>query len=109
MAIKRLRYFNHQFLDERAFRDEQQYHIAMRHRHNRVLHSPGIAEGLEVRKISDLEVQVQSGVAIDEEGREIVLDTEVRRAVAEHLAHREGYVVIKHRDEESDHHAREGV
>ena len=33
MSIKRLNYFNHQFLEEQDFREEQQYQIEMRRRH----------------------------------------------------------------------------
>ena len=45
MAIKRLRYFDNQFLVEADFTDEQKYHLEMRRRLNRALHSFGIAAG----------------------------------------------------------------
>ena len=43
--IKRLNYFDAQFLGETDFTDEQTYHLEMRRRHNRLLHSWGVADG----------------------------------------------------------------
>ncbi len=71
--VKRLHYFNHQFLVEADFTDEQQYHLTMRRRHNEALHTYGVAEGLTVQKTGDKEITVQPGVAIDRGGRELVL------------------------------------
>ncbi len=72
--IKRVHYFDHQFLREADFTDEQNYHLGMRRRHNRMLHTWGIAEGLEVEfEIGATTVTVRQGQAIDSEGREIVL------------------------------------
>ena len=71
--IKRLNYFNYQFLVENDFSDEQTYHLGMRRRHNIVLHSWGIADGLAVSKTGDKEVTISPGLAIDNTGREIVV------------------------------------
>jgi hypothetical protein len=72
--IKRLNYFTSQFLVEEDFGDEQRYHLEMRRRHNRSLHSWGVADGgLEVTKTAEKGVQVGAGLAIDKEGNEIVL------------------------------------
>jgi hypothetical protein len=76
MAIKRLHYFDHQFLVEADFTDEQKYHLDMRRRLNRVLHTFGIAEGLEVVKKTNKIVTVRPGVAIDHLGREMILEAE---------------------------------
>ena len=76
MAIKRLRYFDHQFLIDADFTDEQTYHMDMRRRLNRTLNTFGIGEGLEVVKKTDKIVTVRAGVAIDNLGREIILETE---------------------------------
>lgn len=70
--IKRLRYFDKQFLKEADFTDEQRYHLEMRRRHNKVMHTPGIADGLDVQKTAGRTVTVQPGVAIDGSGQEIV-------------------------------------
>lgn len=71
--IKRLHYFNHQFLVESDFTDEQQYHLAMRRRHNAALHDYGVADGLAVTRSGDREITIQPGMAIDRDGRELVL------------------------------------
>jgi hypothetical protein len=74
MAIKRLRYFDNQFLVEADFTDEQKYHLDMRRRLNRALHTFGIAEGLEVVKKTNKIVTVRPGFAIDNLGREMVIE-----------------------------------
>src|SRR4051812_33140833 len=71
--IKRPNYFTSQFLIDRDFNDEQTYHLASRRRHNRVQHTPGVVDGLDVTRVSATQVQVSSGTAIDSSGREIVV------------------------------------
>jgi hypothetical protein len=72
--IKRPNYFTSQFLVEKDFNDEQAYHVGMRRRLNRVLHASGVADGLAVTRVSATQVQVSSGTAIDNQGREITLE-----------------------------------
>ena len=76
MAVKRLRYYDQQFLVEADFTDEQKYHLEMRRRATRLLHTFGIAEGLEVQRTGNRQVTVKPGVAIDRDGREIVVETD---------------------------------
>jgi hypothetical protein len=72
--IKRLNYYNSQFLVDADFNDEQLYHNQMRRLHNRALHTWGILQGLEVGRVQDkAQVTVAPGAAIDRLGREIVL------------------------------------
>jgi hypothetical protein len=71
--VKRPNYFTSQFLVEKDFKDEQAYHVDLRRLHNQVLHSWGIATGLEVTKTGNKQVSVSPGTAIDQQGREIVL------------------------------------
>ncbi|NES22055.1 MAG: hypothetical protein F6K41_24810, partial [Symploca sp. SIO3E6] len=71
--IQRPNYFTSQFLVEEDFNDEQAYHRAMRLRHNRSLYSWGVVEGLEVTKAGDKKVAVSEGMAIDKDGREIII------------------------------------
>ncbi|MGV0025314.1 hypothetical protein [Phormidesmis priestleyi] len=71
--IKRLNYFNQQFLVEADFEDEQKYHLEMRRRHTRLLHTSGIAEGLQVVKTDAKKLKVTPGTAIDSRGQEIIL------------------------------------
>ncbi len=74
--IKRLNYFTHQFLEENDFKDEQFYHLDMRRRHNKGLHVWGIAYGLEISGVANgNKVTIAPGMAIDNKGREIVLET----------------------------------
>lgn len=74
MPIKRLNYFDHQFLIEADFTAQQNYHLNMRRHLNRVLHTFGIAEGLEVSKTANKAVTVKPGTAIDRDGREMLLE-----------------------------------
>ncbi len=72
--IKRLNYFDAQFLGEKDFTDEQTYHLEMRRRHNRLLHSWGVADGgFPTTKSGDKAILVGAGTAIDKDGREIIL------------------------------------
>lgn len=48
MSVKRLNYFNGQFLKEKDFQEEQSYHRENQRLHNKNLHSWGIVEGLEL-------------------------------------------------------------
>jgi len=71
--VKRLNYFNTQFLQEADFQDEQAYHIRLRRAHNRAIYGWGIIEGLNITKKEDKEISIEAGVAIDLLGREIIL------------------------------------
>jgi hypothetical protein len=70
---KRLHYFDGQFLQEPDFTDEQLYQLDREHRHNRLLHGAGIAEGLTVTSAAPNEVTVAAGTAIDGDGHQVVL------------------------------------
>jgi hypothetical protein len=70
---KRLHYFDGQFLQDTDFTDEQLYQLDREHRHNRLLHGAGIAEGLTVTSAAPNEVTVAPGTAIDSDGHQIVL------------------------------------
>jgi len=71
---KRVRYFDGQFLTDRDFVDEQNYHLDRRQRQNRLLRSPGILDGLEVAETSDSTgIKITPGTAVDYQGRLIIL------------------------------------
>ncbi len=72
MAIQRVNYFTGEFLKEEDFRDEQTYHMELRRRHNKLLHQQGVMDGLQVT-VGQGKVTVAPGMAIDQQGREIVL------------------------------------
>ena len=71
--IKRPNYFTSQFLIDKDFNDEQSYHLDSRRRHNRVLHTIGVADGFDVKFVNATQVQLAAGTAVDNAGREIVL------------------------------------
>ncbi len=74
-GIKRMNYFQYEFLDAADFIDEQDYHRDMRYRHNKELHTWGIVSGLDVNESEEdqQKVVVGAGIAIDRDGKEIVL------------------------------------
>lgn len=73
-ANSRVRFYDGQFLQDQDFIDEQKYHIDRQQRHNCSLHVAGIVSGLEVNAAKEKnQLQVTPGIAIDPEGRQIVL------------------------------------
>jgi hypothetical protein len=79
--IERLNYYNGQRLEADDLKLEQEYHIRVRRWLNRSLYSAGIARGLEVKAEKEgLNVVVRPGLALDSEGREIILLEEERIA-----------------------------
>ena len=112
--IKRLRYFNSQFLVEKDFNDEQAYHVEMRRRLNRSLHTWGVAEGLDVTASGQKEVRVSPGMAIDREGREIVLPADPPPApvsLATFAANTDVLITIRYQEanDEADHYTVGGL
>lgn len=77
MPVKRLNYFDQQFLKEADFKAEQDYHLTMRRLNTRLAFTHGIAEGLVVTQAQTTSVTVSAGSAIDGKGQEIVLDAPV--------------------------------
>jgi hypothetical protein len=77
--IERLNYYNGQRLEASDLKLEQEYHIRVRRWLNRSLYSAGIASGLQVKEEKEgLNVVVSPGLALDFEGREIILLEEER-------------------------------
>jgi hypothetical protein len=71
--IKRVNYFDTQFLQEADFQDEQAYHIRLRRANNLAIHGWGIIAGLEIAWTAASGIVVTPGIAIDKFGREIIL------------------------------------
>ncbi len=102
MSVKRLNYFFGQFLKEKDFKDEQNYHIEALSMHNRNLHSWGIVSGLDVNFTPDKKhVIVEEGMAIDEAGRQIILDRKKNLNLSKSSA-TIIYLTISHHKTESD-------
>jgi hypothetical protein len=111
MAVKRMNYYTHQLLHEQDFKDEQAYHVGMRRRHNRLFHSWGVVDGLEVRQQGEHQVIVEPGMAVDHEGREILLEEAVTRDLSEFQHNKEIVLSIAYGEqaEEADHRSAGGV
>jgi hypothetical protein len=101
VPIKRLKYFTHQFLREQDFEAEQNYHIAMRRLHNRSIHGWGVVEGLAVRKKNEREITIDPGIAIDGQGREIILANQITRDLSSFERNSHTYITIAY-DESLD-------
>jgi hypothetical protein len=71
-------YYKGQLLQAEDFLAEQNYHVKARRLHNLHLHGWGIVEGLKVTRESDRTLAIAPGVAVDENGDEIVC-AETRR------------------------------
>lgn len=69
-----MNYFTGQLLTASDFTDEQQYHVEALQSHNRYMHTWGIAQGLNVEKSGTKNVTISRGMAIDGQGRQIILD-----------------------------------
>ena len=71
----RLNFFPGRLLTADDLREEQEYHREKHRRHLQMLHGFGVVDGLEVAIAADgATISVEPGIAIDEYGREIVLD-----------------------------------
>jgi hypothetical protein len=68
-----VRYFDSQFLRTQDFTQEQEYHVALRRRHNLSGHTWGIVHGLRLAADAGAAPTVEPGVAVDGYGREVVV------------------------------------
>ncbi|MEZ4660543.1 MAG: tail fiber domain-containing protein [Caldilineaceae bacterium] len=76
-VVKRVRFFDGQYLQDQDFVDEQHYQIDRQRRHNRTLHVAGIADGLGVTAVVGApQVVVAAGTAVDADGRLLVVPDE---------------------------------
>lgn len=77
--LDRLNYYNGQRLEAADLKLEQQYHIRVRRWLNKSLYTTGIASGLAVDPdpANPMQVIVRPGMALDSEGREVILPDEV--------------------------------
>lgn len=89
--FERNRYYAGKLLTSADFEAEQLYMNNKRRFLNRVMFGSGIACGLSVVNLDDLSVLLESGVAIDETGREIVVESTVVRR----LSSMEGFDSLK--------------
>lgn len=100
--IKRLNYYDHEFLRATDFTAEQTYHMSMRRLHNQVLHTWGVAQGLTLA-LAGTAVTVAPGVAIDSQGREMVINTPTNLDLSNMPLNTTQYVTIAYGEQTSDH------
>jgi hypothetical protein len=102
--IKRLNYFKHQFLRASDFIDEQRYHLQMRRLHNRSLHTWGIAgAGLKVSAVQGATaVKVAEGMAVDSQGREIILTEDKTVELAGFTPGQSVFITISYAERKTD-------
>lgn len=98
--IKRVNYYDQQFLRAEDFKAEQEYHMMMRQRwHNLSVHGIGVVEGLHVVYDGTDQLKyvwlVGPGMAIDAAGREVVL-SQAKRVSTPFVADQKYYIAIKH-------------
>jgi hypothetical protein len=75
--FRRPLYFHGMLLDEKGFRDEQEYHSQKRRLLNRMLHGSGVACGLKFKKEGDTSFTISCGLALDCGGYEIFVPCDV--------------------------------
>jgi hypothetical protein len=93
----------------RTSRTSRPYDLDRRRRHNRLLHAPGIAEGLQVSaNINDAFVTVAAGTAYDALGQEIVLASS-QKVNLSGIAGAIAYITIEYFEQSSDPSADPGV
>ena len=107
---ERVRYFDQQFLRIDDFNAEQTYHRDMRRRHNRMLHTPGISEGLQLVPAgpsAPTAVKITPGAAVapgadgNGGGAEIVLTTEFTQDLSSFADNSDVFITIAFAQEET--------
>jgi hypothetical protein len=104
-TVKRLNYYDHQFLRVPDFTDEQNYNLSMRRLHNSALHTWGIVQGLGVVALSGgtgTAVNVSAGFALDSAGREMVLAADTKLELGGVAAGTTLYITIAYDEQPSD-------
>ncbi|WP_297195825.1 hypothetical protein [uncultured Flavonifractor sp.] len=71
--LERNRYFYGKLLTVRDFEVEQRYHCTKRALLNRLIHGAGVVCGLGVTASDESTLMIESGMALDYQGREIIL------------------------------------
>lgn len=82
LPFERNRYYVGKLLTSADFQTEQTYFNNKRQFLNRMLFGDGVVCGLGVYSLDDLSIMIESGVALDSLGREIVLETSLVRKLS---------------------------
>ena len=79
---ERNRYFYGKLLTVRDFETEQKYFNDKRRMGNRLLHGAGVVCGLQVVAVDDKTISVETGMALDYSGREIIVAAPVTQKLS---------------------------
>lgn len=82
LPFERNRYYTGKMLTSADFQAEQTYFNNKRRFINKTIFGAGVVCGCGVYSLDDLSILVESGVAIDDYGREIVIDTSVVKKIS---------------------------
>jgi hypothetical protein len=102
MPIKRLNYFDHQFLVEADFTDQQQYHLDTHRRLARLLSTAGIGEGLEVFKSGQKAVTVRPGAAVDRDGRTMIVEANREIPLTQFAPNATVFITLAYQEQQTD-------
>lgn len=80
--FERNRYFYGKFLSVDDFEAEQRYMNDKRRLLNRFLHGYGVVCGLQVVEIDDMTISIESGLALDFSGREILMASPITKRLS---------------------------
>lgn len=106
LPFNRNRYYKGKMLTSADFEAEQLYMNNKRRFINQMLGGSGVVCGLSVISLDDLSIMVESGVAIDDEGREIVVENSVVKKLStingfETLRTNQASLCIRYSEEET--------
>lgn len=106
LPFNRNRYYKGKMLTSADFEAEQLYMNNKRRFVNQMLGGSGIVCGLNVISLDDLSIMLESGVAIDDAGREIVVDSSVVKKLSaidgfEQLRTNQASLCLRYREEEN--------
>lgn len=106
LPFNRNRYYKGKMLTSADFEAEQLYVNNKRRFVNQMLGGSGIVCGLNVISLDDLSIMIESGVAIDDAGREIVVESSVVKKLSaiagfEQLRTGQASLCLRYREEEN--------
>ncbi len=78
----RNRYYTGKMLTSKDFLTEQSYMNGKRNFLNHMMYGTGVVCGLSVRRLDELSIMIESGVAIDEQGREILVPVSLVKKIS---------------------------
>lgn len=105
LPFERNRYYSGKMLTSADFMAEQLYMNNKRRFLNSVMNGAGVVCGLSVFSLDDLSILVESGVALDDYGREIVIDSSVVKKLSaidgfDTITGNTAYLAIKYKEDE---------